>query len=188
MARGIIKILFSHKYILYTNVGISLISCMLGDMIEQTLEKRRHPAEKKSFDFKRNFNMTMVGWGSGLFRHYWYRFLDKNVKGSGFTAAFKKVIFDQMVSSPALIINMFVTLAILEKPVFNDAIEEFSQKSVSIFLTDMVIGPPTQFINFYLVPLKYRMVYDNTALVLFDTVYSYIRYKQGNAGEDCDKE
>lgn len=42
---------------------------------------------------------------------------------------------------------------------------------------DWVIWPPTQFINFYFVPVKYQVVYVNLITVLYDIFLSYVKHR-----------
>lgn len=184
--KKLFKIMFSDTYLVYTNVVLSLLTASIGDILEQGLEVVQK--KKVSIDIKRNFNMTMTGLGSGIFRHIWYKQLDRRLRGEGLLVAVKKVILDQLICSPICILNLFVTLAILEKPVFNDAVEEFTEKSGEIYLTEWMMSPPTQLINFYLVPLRFRLLFDNSMTIVFDTYYSYIRYKPRWDFEKCDSD
>ena len=44
------------------------------------------------------------------------------------------------------------------------------------FQFDWVIWPPTQFINFALVPSQYRVLYVNSVTVLWDIFLSYMKH------------
>lgn len=184
--KQIIQTLFSSKYLIYTNISISMLSSGTGDAIVQNLERMQE--KKFSFDRKRNFNMTMTGFGSGFFCHHWYKFLDRKIKDKTLMAAVKKVCLDQIIGSPFCIINMFVTLAFLESTVFNDAVHEFVDKYFDIYTGELMFAPPSQFINFYFVPLKYRIGFENIIALGFDVFLSYIKHQPRYFNNDCPKE
>lgn len=54
---------------------------------------------------------------------------------------------------------------------------EFKTKFPTIYLFDWVIWPPTQAVNFALVPAQYRVLYVNGVTVLWDVFLSYIKHK-----------
>lgn len=55
--------------------------------------------------------------------------------------------------------------------------EEFKAKFPTIYLFDWVIWPPSQAINFALVPAKYRVLYVNFVTVLWDVFLSHMKHK-----------
>lgn len=43
---------------------------------------------------------------------------------------------------------------------------------------DWMVWPPTQFINFYYVPVKYQVVYINAVTMLYNVFLSYIKHRE----------
>lgn len=176
-ARGILKTLFSEKYLLYTNIIISMSSSSLGDAIEQNVELVSK--DQETFESKRNFNMSVTGFGSGLLCHTWYKYIDKKIVGSTIGVAMKKMVLDQIFISPLCIANLFFTLALLERTSFKKALEEIYDKAWKMYVAEWVVWPPAQLINFYVIPLKFRVFFDSCISLGYDVYYSYVRHEKG---------
>lgn len=55
---------------------------------------------------------------------------------------------------------------------------ELSQKGFeNIYIAEWLIWPPAQVINFALVPLRYRILFDNIISLGFDIYSPYVKYK-----------
>ena len=44
-----------------------------------------------------------------------------------------------------------------------------------LYIAEWVIWPPAQFVNFYFLPTRYRVLYDNTISLLYDTYTSHVQ-------------
>lgn len=165
---------FSDKYLLLTNITISLGLSGAGDAIEQYLEIKRGVI--KEYDPTRNRNMTIAGGPPGFIIHYWYKFLEKRVPGASIRIAFKKMVLDQIFCSPICISSIFVTLGLLERKKPSEVYEEISEKFYMLYVAEWVVWPPAQFINFYLIPLPYRVLFDSVISLGYDVYTSYVRY------------
>ena len=90
----------------------------------------------------------------------------------------KKLVIDQLIFSPICIFSIFVTLSVVSK-LFNqdsrfDSTEEMKDKGWKLYVAEWAVWPPAQFINFYILPTKYRVLYDNSISLLFDCYTSYV--------------
>ncbi|GFO10864.1 mpv17-like protein 2 [Plakobranchus ocellatus] len=54
--------------------------------------------------------------------------------------------------------------------------EEWSQKFIHIYMVDWMFWPLAQFINFYLIPYRYRVFYVNFATFLWNTFLCYAKH------------
>ena len=54
---------------------------------------------------------------------------------------------------------------------------EFKAKFPTIYAFDWLIWPPSQAVNFLLIPSQYRVLYVNGVTVLWDIFLSYIKHK-----------
>lgn len=170
---GISKALFN-KYLLLTNVGISLSLSAVGDVIQQKYEMVRK--RREAWDKARTHHMSVSGMTVGIVCHNWYNFLDKRLPGRTLSIVLKKVLVDQLVCSPICISVFFVTLACLESISWEETKNEIINKGQRLYLAEWVVWPPAQLINFYVLPTRFRVLYDNTISLGYDIYTSYVRY------------
>jgi len=85
------------------------------------------------------------------------------------------MLLDQVIGSPISIGAFFVTLAIVERSSADEFLEELKSKSWRLYLAEWVVWPPAQLINFFFLPLRYRLLYDNTISLGYDVYTSYVK-------------
>ncbi|XP_055912206.1 mpv17-like protein 2 [Eupeodes corollae] len=163
---------FSDKYLLITNVTISLSLSTTGDVIEQQYEK--YSGELEKWDKRRSMNMGLSGVSVGVICHYWYKFLDRRMPGRGLRTVVQKIALDQFICSPVYISAFFVTLGVLEKKTRQEVWEEMKEKAWKLYAAEWAIWPPAQFVNFYWLPTKYRVFYDNIISLGYDIYASQV--------------
>lgn len=166
------KIAFSDKYLLYTNVGISISLSGVGDFIEQQYEIFKK--EMNKWDRKRTSQMSISGMTVGVFCHHWYKVLDKKLPGRTINVVLKKVFIDQTVASPIVIFIFFLTLGTLRKSSFREMGNEIKDKAITLYSAEWVVWPPAQLINFYILPPRYRVLYDNSISLGYDVFTSNV--------------
>lgn len=72
----------------------------------------------------------------------------------------------------------FATLAICERSDWRKFKAELCEKGFeNIYIAEWFIWPPAQLINFALVPLRYRILFDNIISLGFDIYSPYVKYK-----------
>lgn len=166
--------LFSPKYLFYTNVTISVSLSAVGDVLEQHYEILK--GEWYEWSFKRTRNMAVSGMTIGVVCHYWYKYLDNKLPGRAIDIVLKKVFIDQLVCSPLCIAIFFLTLGILEKNDWSELKNEIIQKAHRLYIAEWIIWPPAQTFNFYFLPNKYRILYDNTISLGYDVYTSQVKH------------
>ncbi|XP_043289209.1 mpv17-like protein 2 [Venturia canescens] len=166
--------LFSPKNLFYTNVGISISLSAVGDILEQHYEILK--GEWERWCPNRTRNMAISGMSVGIICHHWYRYLDKRLPGRTIGIVVKKVVIDQLVCSPLCIAMFFITLGILEKSNWSELKEEIREKAHRLYIAEWVVWPPAQLINFYILPTKYRVLYDNTISLGYDVYTSQVKH------------
>lgn len=181
-ARDVMKVLFSNKYLLYTNITISMSSSSLGDAIDQNVDVITE--KQTDFNKTRNFHMMLTGFGSGLICHTWYKFLDRMIIGDSIKIAMKKMVLDQIFISPLCIANLFFTLALLEQTSFNNALQEIYDKAWKLYVAEWVVWPPAQLINFYVIPLRFRVFFDSCISLGYDVYYAHVRHEKDDPLDD----
>ncbi|XP_012286257.1 mpv17-like protein 2 [Orussus abietinus] len=166
--------LFSKKNLFYTNVAISISLSGIGDILEQHYEILKE--ELTCWSPTRTRNMAISGMSIGIICHHWYRYLDSKISGRTIGIVLKKVVIDQLVCSPLCIATLFFTLAILEKTSLSNFKEEVKGKAHKLYVAEWVVWPPAQLINFYFLPTKYRVLYDNTISLGYDVYTSQVKH------------
>lgn len=167
---------FSEKYLLYTNVGLSLSLSGLGDILGQYYEILSDDLD--CWDASRTRKMSIFGMSIGVFCHYWYNFLDRKLPGYTIRTVSKKILIDQMICSPVCVSMLFFTTSILEGISKEEALEEFKKKAWILYAAEWTVWPPAQFINFYFLPTRYRVLYDNTISLGYDVFTSHVKHKR----------
>lgn len=175
---------FSKKYLFYTNVLLSIGISSTGDILEQSYEL--HLKEIDYINFKRTAHMAFSGCTAGILCHHWYQILDKVITGRTFDMVIKKLLLDQFICSPVIILSFFATVAIFEENPLNNFTEEVRGKFWKLYKAEWVVWPPAQIINFYFLPTKYRVVYDNTISLGYDIYTSHVKHSKTNKKEKVD--
>lgn len=168
----IVKVAFSNKFLLFTNISISFCLSGAGDVIEQRFEKLANDLDK--WDSKRTWNMSATGIAVGAVCHYWYKFLDRRLPGHTIRVVINKILLDQFIGSPCCIFTFFGTLAILENTSYDEFVVELRNKWWKLYAAEWIVWPTAQFINFYFLPTKYRVLYDNTISLGYDVYTSHV--------------
>lgn len=166
--------LFSDKYLLYTNVGISLCLSGVGDILEQNYEI--FTEQIPNWNKERTRDMTLSGTTVGVVCHYWYKFLDRSLPGYTIRIVLKKIVIDQFVGSPLCISTFFGTIALLEGSTKEEFVQEVKDKAWRLYAAEWMIWPPCQFLNFYVLSTKYRVLFDNLVSLGYDVYTSHVKH------------
>ncbi|KAJ6216022.1 hypothetical protein RDWZM_010522 [Blomia tropicalis] len=188
------------RHVLITNALISASMGAVGDSIQQNYDLLMASFRNKSIDqpkmlknykddddtdklekysFTRTIHMTMAGLTTGMVTHYWYIWLDRylGVKRTPIVLA-KKILADQILFSPVNLFVYFTTLGICERSKWSHICDELKEKGFeNIYIAEWLIWPPMQLINFALLPLRYRILFDNIVSLGFDVYSPYVKYK-----------
>ncbi|XP_063703893.1 mpv17-like protein 2 [Culicoides brevitarsis] len=165
------------KHLLLFNTVSSGGLMLFGDVAAQTIEQRL--GEKTDgYDLARIARMTIVGTFQGPMHHYFYGWVDKIMPKNDGKEVFKKIMLDQFVASPLFIVSYFYPASLMEGMTMNEAHEDFQSKFWTVYKADWLIWPPCQFINFYFLPLQYRVLYINAITTLYNVFLCYVKHQQ----------
>ncbi|XP_045487683.1 mpv17-like protein 2 [Pieris rapae] len=182
-----LKKAFTAKNLFYTNVIISICLSTTGDFLEQNFELYVKEIEK--YDYGRTVQMAVSGMTTGIICHNWYIFLDKVLIGRTFQMVIKKLLLDQFICSPIVIMSFFATVAIFEDNPLESFTDEVREKFWILYKAEWYVWPPAQIINFYFLPTRYRVLYDNTISLGYDVYTSHIKhYKSKKYSKDDSNE
>lgn len=109
--------------------------------------------------------------------------LDWLLPGKSRMVILKKVLVDQVIASPTLILGFFIGMNTLEGKQFKQCIEEIKEKFLVLYMVDCAFWPPVQTINFYFLPPQLRVVYVSCAVLVWDVFLAY--YKHMDQEFDC---
>uniref|UniRef100_A0A0A9XQD2 Mpv17-like protein 2 n=2 Tax=Lygus hesperus TaxID=30085 RepID=A0A0A9XQD2_LYGHE len=168
--------LFSDRYLFVTNIIISASLSGVGDAIEQKLHIGRKKEEEEEFDYVRSKNMCLSGITVGILTHKWYKWLDGKYPGRTLDIVKIKVLLDTLVFSPLQICTFFSTMGLLEKSDVSEVRAEIYEKGRLLYLFEWMVWAPLQVVNFYFLPAKYRVLFDNSFSLVYDIFVSYVKF------------
>ncbi|XP_065155541.1 mpv17-like protein 2 isoform X2 [Atheta coriaria] len=165
------------KYLFITNTVTSGVLMGLGDLAQQEIEYRRHMMAER-YDWARMVRMFLVGLSMGPLHHYFYKYLDSYIPKRNLFSITKKILLDQLLMSPVCIAWFFYGMGICENKDLQECTKEINGKFVEVYLIDWSVWPPTQFINFYFLPVQYQVLYINFVTMVYNVFLSYIKHRE----------
>lgn len=183
------------KHLFLANIGVSITLSGIGDVLQQQYERRHRSGghffggavqcSSNSVVHKWNLSRTLqmsasFGFTSGLMCHVWYNLLDRLLPGSGLRIVCRKIVIDQLVFSPVCIaICLSVANVIEGQRSPKKIVSEVLDKGLQLYAAEWLIWPPAQFINFYFLPTRLRVLYDNIISLGYDVYTSHVKYSGG---------
>ncbi|CAL8108527.1 unnamed protein product [Orchesella dallaii] len=166
--------LFQGKYAWVSNTLAGAGLFIVGDVIEQKLELRSKIINE--YDTGRLTRIGLIGLFEGPPHYIFYKYLDQYLPGRSFSTIGKKILTDQLIACPMFSIQFFMGMSFLEGKSLPECWAEFKKKFPTVYLIDWLLWPPCQFINFYLIPNRYRVLYVNTVTVAWNVFLSYMKH------------
>lgn len=121
--------------------------------------------------------------------------LDRALPGRSFKIIAKKLAVDQMIFSPVCVCVFLLTVNVSKECMYatkwashnhylkkkeslsdsqTSIISELKHKGTLLYLSEWIVWPPAQLVNFYFLPTRFRVLYDNTISLLYDIYSSHI--------------
>ncbi|CAG5120737.1 unnamed protein product [Candidula unifasciata] len=176
------KLIFSKQYLLYTNIGLSVGISAVGDVLEQSYQHSKNGSfSRASWDCTRTGKMAATGLVVAPFIHYWYQQLDVIFPGRCWKVLFKKVSLDFIICSPVCVLLFLMTTGLLDRQGWSSFKEELQKTGTTMCLTDLLVWTPLQIFNFYFLPTRYRILFDNIVSLAMDTFYSHLRFGENSS-------
>jgi len=155
-----------------TSAGILGFADYLGQKI------RGHPV----WDKRQTFLMSCYG---GLciapFCHNWYRFLERLVpipraatRGVKLRLAAKRMLLDQLLAAPIFTAGFFVSRGVVAGEDLAGIEEKMKKDYLKVLGAGAVVWPQAQLVNFFFVPLHYRVLYTNMVGLGWSTFTSVV--------------
>lgn len=85
----------------------------------------------------------------------------------------KKVLFDQLLSAPIFLAGNITTLTYLKSQSFDEVQKEIRQSYFNLLKLGYSFWPFVQLLNFYFIPVAYRVVFGSGAALIYNVLFSY---------------
>jgi len=181
--REIVRGPVEKHHFLAANIGVSFGLSGLGDLLQQRIERKQpvtlglSSSKPPPINWRRTLNMSAsFGCTAGLLCHYWYLYLDKLLPGRGIRTVVTKIAWDQVMFSPVCITACILVSGCLENKTRDQLLQETVQLGGRLWLSEWFIWPPAQFVNFYFLPTRYRVLYDNLVSLGYDWYTSHLKH------------
>jgi len=173
-----LKHLFQN-HLFFVNMGLSFGLSGLGDVLQQKLEHSQATSSTRPrVNYSRTLHMsTSFGLTSGFLCHFWYNYLDKIFPGRGIRTIVTKIAWDQILFSPICIVSCLLVAGRLENKSSEHLMSQTLQLGGRLYIAEWLIWPPAQFFNFYYLPTRYRVLYDNLVSLVYDIYTSHVKHQ-----------
>lgn len=140
--------------------------------------------------------MFIVGCIQGPINHFFYGWMDRTIKAVNLKNVSKKILLDQLIMSPVCIVAFFYPAGMLDGQSIIECTDEVKSKFLTVYMvykwsntrnfvlidsylqTDWTVWPITQFVNFYYLHPKYRVIYVNFVTMLYNVFLSYVKHDE----------
>lgn len=110
----------------------------------------------------------------------WYKWLDGRFVGTAPKIIVRKLILDQFLITPPLLVVFFVGMAAMEGA---PLLKECKEKFVSTFGKSCLFWLPVQTVNFIFIPPKFRVTYMGACAFAWVNVLCWVKRQKSPVGE-----
>jgi len=130
--------------------------------------------EPSDYDWKQLQRYAVYGcFMAGPILHGWYKWLDRIFRGTAMRTVTVKLLADQFILTPPLLVLFFVSMSYMESR--KDLTHECKIKFVKTFQTSCLYWIPVQFVNFLVVPPALRVLYVSVAAFCWVNILCYLK-------------
>ncbi|CAL8463749.1 g3283 [Coccomyxa elongata] len=149
---------------------------LAGDLLAQSFTQRhgkKLPGQSAGLDAVRAARMGGFGFAFyGPYQYYWYKYLDKLFPTKSVPHFASKVFLNQAALGPVVL-----SAVLLWNYAFTKQLDRLPEKVKRDFVPTLINGwkfwVPASMVNFYLVPLQYRVLYMSTCGMFWTGYLSY---------------
>lgn len=154
-----------------SSIFIFAIGDFLCQKIENKIEKK---TQKKDFNWMRLIKQSSYGLLAGPYLHLQFcRIIPAIFPSTAKLHVFKSVFYALTVSDAIYNCGFYVYCDALNGEFFKA--KTFFEKFVPTQMLNLQVWPVFQYVNFSLVPIKYRVLYDNMLAVFWNAYLSYVQ-------------
>lgn len=95
----------------------------------------------------------------------------------------KKVLFDQVINAPLFLAGNITTLTLLKTQSFECVREELRRSYTNLLKTNYSFWPMVQAINFYFIPITFRVLFGSVCAFVYNMAFSYILHSESPSKE-----
>ncbi|KYB25895.1 mpv17-like protein isoform X1 [Tribolium castaneum] len=148
-----------------------------AEFSQQTISRKVLTKTPTSYDTPAIARYAVYGTGiQGPFLTIWYRWLDKKFIGTSYKIVAQKLLLDQFLMTPQILVIFYVAMSIMEKK--KDIFEECKQKIIPTFKSSCMFWLPAQTVNFLLIPPSFRVVYVGTCSFAWVNILCWIKRQE----------
>ena len=166
------KLMLKQQPLLTKSVTSSVLTTFSDAICQQMTKGAAKQQTLTTFDYKRSLHVAITGFiWSGPVSHNWYSILEKIVSiKNPMGGLIARIILDAIIFSPVAVCGYFTCRSLLEGSGVAGIRDKLSTRFVTAVTGSWKFWPPANVINFGLVPVEFRVLYNNV-LSLFWTGY-----------------
>ncbi len=150
----------------------------LGDVITQKVVEKRPKIDDRRFTSLTAYGAVVAG----PLYCWWYNWLEHATKSLAIPGAMGKFLMakicaDQFLFEPCNLAIYFMATKKMEGKSVQECVTETKEEIPTAFLTDTLLWPAIQYVNFKYIPLPFQAVYVNTFSLAWAVVLSYLSHK-----------
>uniref|UniRef100_A0A8R1XWF8 Mitochondrial inner membrane protein Mpv17 n=1 Tax=Onchocerca volvulus TaxID=6282 RepID=A0A8R1XWF8_ONCVO len=160
------------KYPFLTQTSSAGVLAAIADVLTQSFVEKCW--QNVGFNPARTirFSSIILFWVAPI-TYRWFLLLEK-LKGETKLLPLKRMIIDQSLVAPLLTFSFITNLRMLEGNSSYEALEKAKKDIVPVMKTNYQIWPLAQLINFYLLPLRYRLIFVQFVGLFWNMYLSYV--------------
>jgi len=159
---------------LTTKAISSILIFALGDILCQKIENNIQKQNKKSLDFRRLIKQSSYGLLAGPYLHLQFCLIIPYLfPATAKLHTIKSVLYALTISDSIYNCGFYVYCDALEGKFLQP--NSFFEKFIPTQILNFKIWPVLQYINFSVVPVKYRVLFDNTLSVFWNAYLSWVQ-------------
>mmetsp|Transcript_10684 Transcript_10684/g.15636 ORF Transcript_10684/g.15636 Transcript_10684/m.15636 type:complete len:210 (-) Transcript_10684:7-636(-) len=172
------------KYYKTTTILTAGFLYAAGDLTCQGLEyyglqkKLKKKGEEAIFNTDLRRTVTMTTYGALVFGAssiWWYRMLDKRLSN-----VFAKIFADEIIYGSVLLVGFFSWGVVANGGTLQDIKDKMSRDFWDTYKVDVTVWPILQFINFYLLPIAYRVLFISICSFFWNIFLSYMQNRSSS--------
>lgn len=161
--------------------GMATFSVLLpaSNTTQQLLDPHR-----KKYDFRETLRFSVFGaFILAPSLYCWVRLANVIVKAETLKGAVLKAVIEQFTWAPVAYTQFYICMNLMEGKSWEECIHQCKSKIPQTWKTGACVWPIVQTVNFWIVPMKNRVVFVSIFSYLWNTFLSYMHHKQVASAE-----